>query len=113
MTGSIRTGPSYGTRRHWSRRISIDQDPLLDVPDNPEDLAREELERNGFTHRLVTRRRGMEMVPAIVDGKQAVAALWVTHNSVEVNHRVEMAIRANPFIDDLSVGFTQWTGVII
>ena len=37
----------------------------------------------------------------------------VTHNSVEVNHRVEMARRANPFIDDLSVGFTQWTGMII
>lgn len=53
------------------------------------------------------------MVSTVVVGSQPVGLTRVAHNSVEINHRVEVAWRPNPLIDDLPVGFAQRPRMIV
>ena len=53
------------------------------------------------------------MVPAIVVGSQPAGLTRIAHNRVKVNHRVEVAGRANPLIDGLAVRFAKRAGMII
>ena len=55
----------------------------------------------------------MQVISAIVGGKQAFWLTRITRHGVEVDDRIEGASRANPFIDGPTIGFAQWTGVII
>src|SRR5215468_4742520 len=55
----------------------------------------------------------MEMVAAVVVGAQAIWCTRIAHHAIEIEHCVEVAFAANPLVDSLSVGFAQWTWMIV
>jgi len=55
----------------------------------------------------------MQVVAAVEGVQQMVGMLRVTHEGIEINHRIKVARGANPLINNLAVGFAQRAGVVI
>ncbi len=54
----------------------------------------------------------MQVVAGVVRGEQPLRILRVACHQVEINHGVEVARRANPFVHCLAIGFGRCAGVI-
>ena len=55
----------------------------------------------------------MQVIAAIVRRQKMIRMLRITHDVVEVNHRIEISLGANPSVHCLPVGLAQRTGMII
>ena len=53
------------------------------------------------------------MISAVVCRKKLIEVLRIADDSVEVDNCVEVALRANPFIHRLPVGFAERAGMIV
>src|SRR5579859_7159493 len=55
----------------------------------------------------------MQMIAAVICGKQAIWMLGVADDCIEVNHPIEVSCGANPLIDGLAVSFAERSGMVV
>ena len=53
------------------------------------------------------------MVAAVVGGEQLVGVLGIADDGVKIDDCIKVAVGADPLIDGLAVGFTEWSGMIV
>jgi hypothetical protein len=76
-------------------------------------LPGEKIEGNGFTHRFVSGREGMQVIAAIISRRHLTRMLRIAQHVVEVNHCIEVSCRTNPLIHGLSVALAQRPWVVV
>ena len=54
----------------------------------------------------------MQVVAAVVGGEQLIGMLGIADYGIEIDHRIEVAVGADPLIHGLAVRFAGWPGVI-
>ena len=109
----IEFGPEMENRLDYGRPKTADDRLVADLLRGSRESVGEQGEGDGVGHRFVAGRGGVEVVAAIVGGQEAIGMLRVAHDSVEVDHRVEVARRANPLIHCLPVGLAQRAGMVV
>ncbi len=55
----------------------------------------------------------MQVIAAIIRGQKLIGVLRIAHYAVEINHRIEVSIGANPPVHRLPIGLTQRAGMIV
>ena len=53
------------------------------------------------------------MIPGIKGRQQLIRMLWIAHDSIEIDQRIEVPDGANPLIHRLAVSFAQRPWVIV